>query len=267
MKRVLLVCVNYNSYKELSNFYNSVVKSVQNKPDISVDILVADNSTKVEKLAFESTDNVSVKHVNYPNIGYLGAAQRAIAEETDVAQYDYVAISNVDLKMDEDFFSKLVGLKIEDDIAWVATKIWSEDEGRDRNPKVMQRYSKRKLQLINLMYRIPILDWLYTNTMYKKKAEYAPSPECDLYAGHGSFMLLTKTFFKHYKKIEYPIFLFGEELYLAELIRKAGLRVHYVPELVVRDMEHVSTGKMKKTFYYKCNKESIDYILNTFYNE
>ena len=89
----------------------------------------------------------------------------------------------------------------------------------------------------------------------------------DIYAGHGSFMMLTKHFFIHYKKIEYPIFLFGEELYLAELIRMADLRVRYVPGLEVIDMEHASTGKMKKAFYYKCNKESIDYILENFYNE
>ena len=89
----------------------------------------------------------------------------------------------------------------------------------------------------------------------------------DIYAGHGSFMMLSKNFFEHYKKIEYPVFLFGEEIYLGELIRLAGMRARYVPSLEVIDMEHTSTGKMKKEFYYKCNKESIDYILDHFYNE
>lgn len=265
--KIFIVAVNYNSYNELSRFLNSVDQAATNSPSATVKVVVADNSTNIQDVDVSMYTHIETSIVQHGNLGYLGGAQAIINKESDILSYDFVAISNVDIVLEEDFFCQLVSKDIDENVGWVATKIWSEDEGRDRNPKVMERYSKRKLQIINMMYRFPILDWLYTNTMYKKKAEYAPSPECDLYAGHGSFMLLTRAFFRKYEKIEYPIFLFGEELFLAELIQKAGLKVHYVPELVVKDTEHVSTGKMRKSFYYKCNKESIDYILKTFYNE
>jgi GT2 family glycosyltransferase len=94
----------------------------------------------------------------------------------------------------------------------------------------------------------------------------------DIYAGHGSFILLTRAYFEKCGMIDYPVFLFGEELYLAEECRKHSLRVIYRPEICIYDSEHVSTSKLKKTlpfkktFYYQCNSDAIDYILANYYN-
>ena len=78
-------------------------------------------------------------------------------------------------------------------------------------------------------------------------------------------MMLTKRFFEEYERIEYPLFLFGEEMFLAELIRKKNLKVRYVPDLCVVDKEHTSTSRMRKKEYYKYNLDSIDYIIKNFY--
>ncbi len=265
--KILIVAVTYNSYLELSSYLTSIEKAVERCPGAEVIVCVADNS--VDKKSIESSHYkyIKVDVTSLDNKGYLGGAQYVINSRTDLSTFDYVAISNVDIELSSDFFTKLKEYQLDKDIAWLATRIWSMAEGRDRNPKILSRLSKKRLQLINLMYKYPVLDYLYTKTLYKRKTKYMPSPEMNIYAGHGSFMLLTKHFFEHYKKIEYPIFLFGEEIYLGELIRLVGLRVRYVPDLEVIDMEHTSTGMMKKAFYYKCNKESIDYILSSFYNE
>lgn len=265
--KILISAVNYNSYPELNNYLISIDRAAGMCADASVFVVVADNSTERKVVDISLYKNIQTEICVLNNLGYLGGAQYVINKCEDIRKYDYVIISNVDIEMPSGFFQKLEEYRCEDDIAWIATKIWSREEGRDRNPKILSRYSKKKLKMINLMYKYPILDYLYNKTLYKRKVAYTPKPEMDLYAGHGSFMMLTKAFFLHYKRIDYPIFLFGEELYLAELIRKANMRVHYVPDLEVIDKEHVSTGKMRKSFYYKCNKESIDYILKCFYNE
>lgn len=267
MDKLLIICVNYNSYSELLKYLNSINESAKCCNNIDVNVIIADNSSKMKHIDLRQFKSIEVSILNFNNKGYFGAAQAVMQSIEDLSIYDYVAISNVDLLLKDDFLTQLSNLYVDKDIAWLAPKIWSNKEYRDRNPKIINRYSKRRLRLINMMYKFPILDYLYTNTIYSHKAKYKDHSECDIYAGHGSFILLTQTFFKHYSQIEYPIFLFGEELYLAELIMRAGLRVHYYPKLVVYDTEHVSTGKMKKNFYYKCNKESIDYILKTFYNE
>ena len=265
--RILIVAVTYNSYPELRSYLSSIEKAAEQSPNTEVKVSVADNSVNKERVNVSGYKRIKVEICPLDNKGYLGGAQEIINAQTDINQYDYVAISNVDIELSVDFFKKLQDYILQNDVAWVATKIWSKAEGRDRNPKMLSRPSKKRLQVVNLMYRFPILDYLYTKTLYKRKTLYTPSPEMDIYAGHGSFMMLTRNFFEKYQKIEYPIFLFGEEIYLGELIRMADMRVRYVPSLEVIDMEHASTGKMKKAFYYKCNKESIDYILENFYNE
>ena len=89
--------------------------------------------------------------------------------------------------------------------------------------------------------------------------------QMDVYAGHGSFMIFTKAFFLKKPKLQYPVFLFGEEIYFAELMRSYSLKVTYIPRLKVFDKEHISTSKMKSDFYYKCNREAIKYLISTFY--
>lgn len=263
--KILILAVTYNSYQELNSYLKSIDKAVELCTETEVTVCIVDNSIDKQSIDASQYKRIQVEVYSLNNKGYLGGAQYVINGCTDILKYDYVAISNVDIEMASDFFVKLREYKFDEDIAWLATRIWSKAEERDRNPKIISRPSKKRLQLVNLMYKYPVLDYLYTRTLYKRKTMYTPSPEMDIYAGHGSFMMLTKAFFEKYPKINYPIFLFGEELFFGELIRQAGMRVRYVPNMEVIDTEHTSTGKMKKAFYYKCNKESIDYILNTFY--
>lgn len=265
--KILITCVNYNSYIELRQYLVTINKAATLIHNSQIDILVVDNSTKYEEFNCEGYSNVHVEVKRLNNVGYLIGAQMVINKTPNILDYDYVAISNVDITMAEDFFLNLERANLPKDVAWIAPKISSKDENRDRNPKILNRYSKKKLKLLYYMYRFPVLFYAYTLTAYKRKKFLPKYPEMDIYAGHGSFMLLTRSFFESYQKIEYPIFLFGEELFLAELVRKANKKVRYVPSLVIEDSEHVSTSTLKKKSYFNYNQDSIKYILNTFYNE
>ena len=82
-----------------------------------------------------------------------------------------------------------------------------------------------------------------------------------------SFIILTKAFFQNYSNIAYPMFLYGEEIYLAELIREKFLLVYYDKDIGVKTIDHVSTGKMKSKFYYECNYKSLVYLIDKFYRK
>lgn len=265
MKNILIVCVNFNSYDELNKYLDSIELACVNANGIAVQVVVADNSTAFQKISTDKYKHITVEQSEQKNLGYLLGATNVINKIQNICEYDFVVISNVDLEVDESFFLNLEKMEFEEDVAWVATKIWSEQEDRDKNPKIIERYSKEKLNKIRMLYKYPILDLIYTNTLYLRKKVRPHYQEQDIYAGHGSFMMLTKRFFKEYPKIDYPLFLFGEEMFLAELARKKNLKVRYVPDLVVIDKEHTSTSKMKKKAYYDYNLKSIDYILDTFY--
>lgn len=265
--RVLIVPVNYNSYKELNSYLYSVDFAAGKSKKTELDVIVADNSTVPESCNFPCKHIKTLCFVQLNNLGYLGGAQAILNSLSNLDEYDYVAISNVDIALDENFFLELEHTSLNDDVAWVATKIDSLDENRDRNPKVLHRYSKNKLDLLCLMYKFPILFYLYTMTAYKRKKLSPSYPQMEIYAGHGSFMMFTNSFFKRHPKINYPVFLFGEELYFAEEIRKLDMKVLYVPALRVIDNEHVSTSTLKKNTYFRYNQESIKYILDNYYNE
>ena len=245
MKHIALFCVSYESDKELDYYRQSLNKAVEKaKDEICLDFFVAHNSKE-------------------NNPGYFGAIKRLMTD-VDIKEYDYTIISNVDLTVEEDFFLKLANYKTAENTGWIAPQIWSNLEKRDRNPKIVERYSQRKLNILKLFYQFPILDTLYTHTFYRQK-KYERHPAGRIYAGHGSFIILTREYFKRCGKIDYPVFLFCEEIYLAEMCQKAGLNVEYEPCIKVIDTEHASTGKMKHSFYCRCNYEAMQYIIKNFY--
>lgn len=264
---ILLLTVNYNAEKALMDYLSSVEKSLGEVDNISLKIIIADNSNISLDLSCFS-DTLDIHYVfTGKNMGYLGAVSYAIKKEQIVlTEYDYFIISNVDIMMDTSFFKVFSTLNIDSHVAWIANEIWSNEEKRDRNPKILERYTKNRLNIILQLYKYPILDWIYKNTLYRKKTSKVELYQGKkIYAGHGSFIILTKNFFLKCEEIAYPIFLFGEEIYLAELIKNAGMKVCYYPLLRVSDNEHVSTGRMKKKFYYKCNREAIEYLIKSFY--
>ena len=245
MKKIALFCVSYQSDMKRDVFLASINMAAKKATDkVNVEIYVATNTK----------DN---------NPGYFGAIKRLMTD-VDIKDYDYAIISNVDLTIEEDFFLKLTNYDCAENIGWIAPGIWSQAEDRDRNPKILNRYSLKKLQILKTFYRFPILDTLYTKTFYRKK-KYESHAAGEIYAGHGSFIILTRRYFELCGKIDYPVFLFCEEIYLAEQCRKAELKVQYVPQIRVCDTEHASTGQMSHSLYCRCNYEAMQYIIKTFY--
>jgi hypothetical protein len=132
------------------------------------------------------------------------------------------------------------------------------------NPKISERYPYYKLKVLQFLHHHPCLHKLYSKTLHNRKRIQSSTEGC-IYAGHGSFIILTKMFIERCGTINYPIFLFCEEIYLAELCRAAHLNVTYVPNLRIFDREHISTGKMSINEYSRLNYEAVSYILNEFY--
>lgn len=266
MKSIAILCVNYNSYDELYNYLDSISISVrQAGSSCMTKVFIADNSTTDIRDIDQAYAGLCIKSYRTGNLGYFGGISY-LMKHNDMSMYDYVIISNVDIQIQTDMLARLSTAEYDDSIAWIAPRIWSKLEGRDRNPKVSRRYSKRKLNILRTLFRYPILYFLYTHSLYKRKkiAQSAPAAK-QIYAGHGSFIILTRQYIQKCGIIDYPVFLFGEEIYLAEEIMKQNLTVHYDPSLCVNDMEHASTGQMLRKSYCKYNFDALSYILRKYY--
>jgi len=86
-----------------------------------------------------------------------------------------------------------------------------------------------------------------------------------IYAPHGSFILFTRDYFARGGHLDYPVFLFGEEVFLAETIRLLDMRVIYTPDLVVYDDDHVSTGRVARRRIGELHAEAAKYLLATYF--
>ena len=246
MKRVAVFCVSYMSDKERDIYLASIDNAIKVAADeVTVDVFVANNTAE-------------------DNPGYFGAVNK-LMKQVYLSDYDYSIISNVDLTLEQDFFQTLVEYDCPKDTGWIAPQIWSDLEKRDRNPARLVRPSLTKMRILKSFYQIPILDTIYHKTVYRRKKYYTKSAEGTIYAGHGSLIILTKNYFQKCGIIDYPVFLFCEELFLAENCRKAGLKVVYEPSIKVKDKEHVSIRKMSHKDYCSYNLEAMNYIISNFY--
>lgn len=265
MKTVAIYCVNYQTYPELRSFLQSVNQASNEAfAVIRVDVFCADNTeTEYQEITF-SSEHIRLKVFPFhQNKGYFGAVHDMMTQ-TSPNQYDFVIISNVDVTLMNDTLVQLASLDVDAQTGWIAPQIYSLQEQRDLNPQVMHRYSKLRLKTLKLMYKYPFLHRLYVRLFYKMRHS-STHQAGEVYAGHGSFIILTREYFKRCGIIDYPVFLYGEELYLAELCRRHSLKVQYTPQVKLEDKEHCSTGGMRKHLYYQCNYEAIYYILSTFY--
>lgn len=261
--KVLIVAISYNSNDALNKYLDSIEVAIKQASDIQLKVIIGEHSESNPFCLSREYNAFQCKVVKQENIGYLGGIARLLMQE-NVLENDYIIISNVDIELDENFFIRLIGKKYSCEIAWVAPMIWSVTEQRNRNPFIVKRYSLFKLMLIRFLYRVTFLHRLYTKTLYKRKKNRRDTIGY-IYAGHGSFIILTNIFFQKIETVDYPMFLYGEELYLAELIRRKKLTVYYDNDIKVNTIDHVSTGKMKSSFYYECNYRSLTYIITRFY--
>lgn len=270
MIHIAIYSVTFNSYKTLYEYYESIKKATSDcNKEVFIDFFVADNTeTAFQHIDLQSLENLHPHIFEYhENLGYFGAIHQMM-KETVPEKYEYVILSNVDVIVNKLAIDRLCHTVFSDQIGWIAPQIFSLKEKRDLNPAIINRYSQNKLKVLRLLYKHPFLLWLYEKTLYKRKkikSNNVKITDKEIYAGHGSFIILTKEFIKKCGIINYPIFLYDEELYLAEECRSHKLKVIHEPSIIIEDIGKVSTGKLPSNFYCKYNEEGINYILNTYY--
>src|SRR6185437_3069774 len=69
-----------------------------------------------------------------------------------------------------------------------------------------------------------------------------------IYAPHGSLIIFSRRFFEAGGYLDKDLFLYGEEISVAEMCRSLSLPVLYEPRLRVVHNEHQSTGKALSRF-------------------
>lgn len=267
-KRFLIICVNYNTYDDLYHFLRSVNEAAAfERENYNIEVVVVDNSDKKELMHKFCLEFVEVKYLPIENLGYLGGAFYAIKYyDYKVSEYDFMIISNVDVVVDMDFFKNIVDMNVAN-VGWI---IPSERTlaGVYLNPYMNNRPSRIKIHLLIFMYKHPVLLWLnQIRSKFKdRKCLEKDHSLHDTYAGHGSMFILANSILRSVPSWKYPTFMYGEEIFMGEMMLKYGLRVVYNPKIVINSIGGVSTGKIPSKMKRKWSLDSLAAIKEMFWS-
>lgn len=262
--KIVIYCVNYHSYDSLIDYLTSIDKAASIVVEsLTLKVIVADNTVPCSEVPYETQYYELEVMPTGDNKGYFGAIRHAM-EYSSPEDYDYIISSNVDILLSESFFSQLISYKATTDTGWLVPKIYSKTLNMDFNPQALHRYSYKKMATLRLLFKYPLLLQLKQKLLHQYR-EIKVHEAGPVYAGHGSLIILTAEFFRQCGIFDYPIFLYGEEIYLAELCRMNQLKVVYIPQIEVYDIGKVSTGQIPTKQFCKYNFVAIDYLIRRFY--
>lgn len=243
MKKYLLICVTYHSDEALHAFVESIHRAAERvKGNLQVDIEIADNGKQ--------------------NLGYLGGALPIYNAKAQ--GYDFVSISNVDIELAPDFFEQLLKIDVTN-IGWLAPDIYTDKINHHENPYMLTRPTKRNFRIWSIIYSCTWIYRIYYRLHLLKNKQQKVYSECTIYAGHGSFMLFTKAFVQQYPVLQFQGFMYAEEIFFAELVRRAQQHVLYTPALHIGNTGNINTGKINQKQKSAWNKESLRAIYKQFF--
>jgi len=201
------------------------------------------------------------------NVGYLNAMLKTIRERETEA-YDYVILSNTDIRYGtKDFFRKLGEFTYSPEIGCIAPSVYATKSGSYSNPHYMERVPKAKIEQLIRIFRHPAAGRLYLQVAGIKagKAKAEKKPGCYVYSPHGCYMIFTKAFTRAIRGYEYGVKLYSEEAAIGELLRKNGMKCYYDDRIEVIHEESSVTGKINDRARFTAWSQSLEYILKEFY--
>lgn len=263
--KILILAVAYKSYACLPGFLESINRASENS-DTEVVVAIGDNTDSDYQKIEYSFVNISVRVFPYhENLGYLGCALRMLREICPAEQFDFIAVSNVDIVLDVNFFKQIPRVP-EENIAWYAPDVFTPSRRTHENPFMQSRPTLKHFRKWMLMYSFPILYGFAKKLSYLKHRKSSFCNESkDIYAGHGSFMLFSWEFIKNNMTMTFPGFMYGEEIFFAEKIRQIDMKVKYCPELKITNIGSVSVSLLGNTWECKKNTESLKHIRDMFF--
>lgn len=270
---IMVFCVNYGSYDYLRTFMQSVERSAAMADGLChVTLCVGDNTAKDWQGIPEGITPHCTLH-SFPyhlNLGYLGCALRMMSEMgwENISEASHCIICNVDLTLHEDFFRVLSTTLWPTDAGWLAPDIYTKRLQHHDNPYHVHRPSKHDFWRWRILYSHPVVfKWLEKIYNLRNQHQQMITSQQSIYAGHGSLMIFTGLFLKNHPFLHFPAFMYGEEIFFAELIWRDKLKVYYCPSLHVNNTGRVSTGKLNYKWLCRQSKKSLSILRDSYFRD
>jgi GT2 family glycosyltransferase len=278
-KSVLILGVIYNSWKDTVRFVDSITCCF----DREANLILVDNSEISPDPSF--MDRIKeYDFITYiksgKNLGYFQGARYGLnyyLKDNPVIP-KWIIVCNVDIIFDTRLLmNKLRPCENIPDLGVIAPAIISDKWKTDYNPFRMERIPLKKLTFYRVIYSSILIHNGYILLHYLKKFSIKtwhkisanrrnPSSQSEnIYAPHGSCIIFNKNYFEKGGTLDHPTFLFGEEIFVGETAGRLGLKLLYLPEIKVLHYEHSSIGNFISRRINKYYKQSIEDMINNFY--
>lgn len=272
--KILIVCVNYNSYDVLLDYLASIDKSASNVLNkCKVVTCVADNTVSDIQNITYTPQFFDIKiFSHHKNYGYMGGAVEVLKELgfSYVGAFDYLIISNVDVILDVSFFEVMLS-KDDPEVGWIVPSIYRiYNNMSNENPFLLNKPSLSRFKKYMFLYRHPFMCGLqtyisqYINSKKKNRQSGKVSP-LPIYAGMGSIFIFTKRMIQVSYPFEFPCFMYGEELYYGYLVEKNKLKTVFYPDIKAYDICSVSTSKLGNSRKCQMNLDSLTVLQDIIY--
>jgi GT2 family glycosyltransferase len=263
MPRVAFVVVNFNNSSYTKTLCESLGRQQGLGAAFAVDCLVVDNSTDLEQMNVCAQLCDAYAELRYirssSNVGYFGGLNRGLAERPQ-DKASLVVIGNNDLQFSPTFCRDLLATAFDEAVFAVCPDVVTLD-GMHQNPHLVSRISwYRRLQFDILFSNYHVarigspLRRFFSDA--RRPARRSASPRQDVHMGIGACYVLTPSFFSKFDRLDYPLFLYGEEAFLSAQIHSAGGRLIYEPGLVVTHSERASTDSIAPRAKYELARQA-----------
>jgi GT2 family glycosyltransferase len=274
---VLLICVNFRKPVETARFVSSAREQTLKSP---LRVIVVDNSPfPGEGGVPEAVKNDSHVTAIAPgkNLGYFGGAAVALAEYLKSNSLpDWVVVSNPDVYFpDHDVLQHLCDIHRGNEPAVLAPSIRTLNSWVEQNPYMRVRPSPWRIHLNSWIFSTYPIDVVYQGLSWIKHralgglAKERPATTAGfavpIYAPHGSFIALHRSYFEKGGTLDYGAFLFGEEIFVAETARRLGLTVLYEPGLAIEHTERSPAKGLWNRDTSRYRRQASRYLASKFF--
>jgi len=274
---VLLICVNYRKPAETQRFVASVLEQSLSSP---LHVVVVDNSPAAGNGAVPdsvSADPHVTAFASGKNLGYFGGAAAALADYLLANPLpEWVIVSNPDVYLpDSKVLQRLVEIHKGEEPAVIAPSINTLNSAVDQNPYMRARPSPYRMRLNSWIFSAYPVDMVYQSISWmkhraldgltKERPAGTPAFPEKIYAPHGSFIALHRSYFERGGTLEHGAFLFGEEIFVAETARRLGMTVLYEPAVVIQHTERSAARGLWNRDTSRYRRQASRYLARTFF--
>ena len=265
----------YNNDSEVLSFAKQV--ACFNRSEHYCFVVTCNSCVDKDELVKE-LGNLSIETACYDpglNLGYLNGCLYGLQRYRQSNEFKWAIICNTDITTEEGFFGKLLEVLSEEDAWCIGPDIILHSNKRKQNPFLVSRPRKSKLVKWSIAFSSYPLYSIYTGAhriksmlCYRtvvKSADW-PTTRQKVYALHGSFLICSSDCINNLYTEAKSLFMYEEELLLAEIAHKLGKPVVFEPHLSVTHNENQVTGAVPSRKKFAWHSQSMAYLLREYYH-